>query len=354
MAESQVLFRVDANKQIGTGPFYRCLYIARMLKAKGAISVFFMADADKTIFEILKTEGLGLVDVPNDQKFTARFLYEYSLISNVKKSLLVVDCPYPDFYRQSFQEAISRRAGRVMMITFRNESRFKADIVHNQNLFALTEKYSAEPHTHLLLGPEYIILDERYLTLRHNNRDARNKVETFFVFFGGVDGSGLTLKVLRALTMLEERPGKIITVVGALYSMERELRTLLHHHPELPVELHVNTSNMPLLMAEADLAITSGGMSIWELACLGIPDIIISTSEREKVHTPLLDQRGTCLYVGHYDEVSEKQITDSVEKLAGDRQQREAMSKAAMNVVDGSGTQKVVQHMMELLVREHS
>lgn len=346
-----IFFRVDADNFIGTGHFFRCLFLARELKKKGLFSTFLIVEPAEKIRHLLKREGIEIRAIPAEYAFVSSYLLR--CINNLKKniSLLIVDHPEGPFYNPEFQINIRKSNIPLMMITFRSEKHFYADVVHNQNLFALTEKYSAEPHTRLLLGPEYIILDERYLTLRHNNRDVRNRVETFFVFFGGVDCSGLTLKVLRALTMLEEIPGKIITVVGALYSQERELRTFLHDHPELPVELHVNTSNMPLLMAEADLAITSGGMSIWELACLGIPDIIISTSEREKVHTPLLDQRGACLYVGHYDEVSEKQITDSVKKLAGDRQQREAMSKAAMNVVDGSGTQKVVQHMMELLVQ---
>lgn len=353
MTERQLLFRVDANKQIGTGHFFRCLYLARALRKKRLSSIFLMADADGNIPKILKTEGFELVKIDNDCKANSQFLSGYLITQNFKRSLLVVDSPYPSFYEPSFQDEIRKTGSRLMMITFRSEGHFKADIIHNQNLLALEECYSVEPYTRLILGPSYVILDERFGRLRKEGRTlSMGNADTLFLFFGGADESNLTLKVLKSIAVLEQPLKRIITIVGQLHGRVSEISDFIRANPAMPIDLHIDTSDMPKLMSAADIAVTSGGLSIWELASFGIPVVIISTSERERIHTPLLEKRGTCLYLGHKDEVTEQSIRESVTELVVNRAKRVAMSQAGYELIDGNGTARVAEHVINLLSKD--
>jgi len=300
----------------------------------------------------LESEGFEVITVREDSQGEAGRLAAVIAASDADHKLLVVDSSRPTFYSEGFQMDIRDRGILFMMITFRSTGHFNADVVHNQNLFALRERYSTEAYTRLLLGPRYVILDERFVKLRRRRKaSTMTPAETVLVYFGGADTSHLTLTVLRSLASLESRrPRRIITVVGPLHGRLDEITTFARANPALPIDLHIDTAFMPELLAEADIAVTSGGLTTWELACLGIPHVVLATSERERTHTPLLEERGTCLYLGHQNQVTEPLIRQAVEGLMADSERRAAMSAAGGDLVDGHGTGRVIEHMIDLLI----
>jgi spore coat polysaccharide biosynthesis predicted glycosyltransferase SpsG len=155
-----------------------------------------------------------------------------------------------------------------------------------------------------------------------------------------------TKRVIAALAAMKSAPPHIIVVVGALYANADELELLLSKTPQLSTELHINTSEMPKLMAQSDLAMTSGGSTVWELACAGIPNVVISTSEPERQTGLLLGRRGLCCYVGHHDRISQEQIADALAVLMADQEWRREMALAGKRLVDGQGVQRVIDHMV--------
>lgn len=59
----------------------------------------------------------------------------------------------------------------------------------------------------------------------------------------------------------------------------------------------------------------SGGLTAWELACLGVPNVIVSTAEGERQTGLVLHGRGYVHYVGHYDEVSSVELAQDIQLL---------------------------------------
>jgi UDP-2,4-diacetamido-2,4,6-trideoxy-beta-L-altropyranose hydrolase len=350
MTGPRVFFRADADRLIGTGHIARCRCLARGLMKQGVPSSFLMAGAASPVTESLEREGFEVLTLPEGPSGEAGALAAIILASGADRRLLIVDSPRTSFYSGDFQEGIRSRGVRLMMIVFRSEGHFAADAVHNQNLLALEESYSAEAHTRLLLGPRYVILDERFSRLRGSRSNPpTGDADTLFLFFGGADASNLTMRVLRSLASLGEPLRRVVTVVGPLHGRTDEISAFARENPGLPVDLHVDTPGMPELMAEADIAVTSGGLTIWELACLGVPNVVISTSERERIHTPLLERRGGCLYLGHQDAVTEPSIREAVSGLIGNPARRAEMARAGRKLVDGRGTERVIEQVMDLL-----
>jgi UDP-2,4-diacetamido-2,4,6-trideoxy-beta-L-altropyranose hydrolase len=219
-------------------------------------------------------------------------------------TVLVVDDHREAFYASDFQQGIREAGFRLVMITFRHDVRFAADIVHNQNLLALEHDYGVADHTRLLLGPRYAVLDDAYRHPRSERAGVPERARVVLVTFGGADRTNQSRKVVEALASLEDPPDRVILVVGGLYTHAEELKEYVDGLPDLAVELHVNTSKMPELMAASDLAVSSGGLTAWELACLGVPNIILSTADAERQTGRLLSRRDYAHYLGHHDEAA--------------------------------------------------
>lgn len=350
MSGARVFFRADANRLIGTGHIARCRCLARALRKQGVASSFLMAGGKSPVTESLEQEGFEVLALHERESADPDALVKRISSRSSRRTLLVVDSPHAPFYARSFQDGIRSNGLRLMLIAFRSEGDFAVDALHNQNLLALEETYPTEPHTRRLLGPRYVILDERFSTLRESRgKPGPGPAETLFLFFGGADASNLTLKALRSLAAMEQPLRRVITVVGALHGRRDEISAFAGANPALPVDLHIDTREMPGLMSEADIALTSGGLTIWELACLGVPNAVISTSERERIHTPLLMRRGGCLYLGHENEVTEQAIRAAVSDLVQNGDKRRDMALAGLDLVDGRGTERVIDEILTLL-----
>jgi spore coat polysaccharide biosynthesis predicted glycosyltransferase SpsG len=161
------------------------------------------------------------------------------------------------------------------------------------------------------------------------------------------DKTNQTKRAITALTELEDVPQRIILVLGQLFNFIDEIENMIKSS-KLNIDLHINTKRMPALMAQSDLAITSGSLTVWELACLGVPNIIISTSERERENSLLLDRDELCYYIGHYNKVDVSDIAHATQTLIFDRNQRREMAIKFKDLVDGHGTQRVIQHILSI------
>lgn len=345
----QVFFRVDANENIGTGHLVRCRLLARELRTRGVHSTFLSAETHSSWLRALETEGFRLKKLSTREATNPDAVLATSSKVEDSNTLLVIDTGLPSFYKVDFQQHVRRNGLKLMMITFRHDCHFAADIVHNQNLLALDHEYSVEPYTKLLLGPRYAILADDFRRLAGKREAVSEQVRTLLISFGGTDRTNQSRKVATALAAMKEPPQRIIVVVGSLYADVDELEELLSQESNLNTELHINTMDMPNLMAQSDVAITSGGLTVWELACLGVPNVIISTSEPERATGLLLNQKQICYYLGHHNQVSEKQISNAIAMLADNQQQRRKMSWAGKQLVDGQGAQRVINHMIAVL-----
>ncbi len=347
---TQAFFRVDGNREIGTGHLSRCHLLARKLQVEKVPSTFLISETDRLLLERLEREGFGVEVLRGQNAVEADAILGRITCRRSENTLLVVDSSLPNFYTLDFQQHIRQGGVRLMIITFRHDCHFISDIVHNQSLLALGQRYSAAPYTRLLLGPRYTILDDAFYNVAKKQiKDASLPVETIFLSFGGADNFNLTLKGLTALSTMREPPQRIIVAVGVLYNSLDELKKFISKNSSLNIQLHINTSEISSLMAQSNIALTSGGLTIWELACLGIPNIIISTSERERQHSLILEKMGQCYYLGHYDHVSHEQIAQAITRLMSERERRSLMSQKSKKLVDGLGWKRVLKHITAVL-----
>jgi UDP-2,4-diacetamido-2,4,6-trideoxy-beta-L-altropyranose hydrolase len=346
MSPTRVYFRVDADPRIGSGHLVRCRLLADGLRRRAVPSGFLTSTTPEFLCESLAAAGHKVASLSAEQSIDPRHFSDEIQRAGDGPAMLVLDSESPEFYETQWHETIRAQGIRLMIITFRHDCHFAADLVHNQNLLALHRQYSVEAHTELLLGPRYAVLAEEYRGLHEMPLRMRDQPRTILLTFGGADRHDLTARAVRALSELRAPPERLLVVAGSLYGRISALEALLSEHGRMHPELHVDTRRMAALMAEADLALSSGGLTAWELACAGVPNVIISSSDRERQTARLLQQEELACFVGHHDQASLEEITDAIERLMADPARLRSYALAGRKLVDGRGLDRVLDRML--------
>ncbi|MBW3632139.1 MAG: acylneuraminate cytidylyltransferase [Chloroflexi bacterium] len=125
-------------------------------------------------------------------------------------------------------------------------------------------------------GPRYFLARNEFVV--GATHSIRPEVERVLVTFGGTDPSDLTKHVLAAIgPYCAERSIAIDVVLGRGYS---------HPRPAASdgVSVHQDVRNISEYMRRADVAFTSAGRTVLELALIGTPSIVLAQNERELTH----------------------------------------------------------------------
>jgi UDP-2,4-diacetamido-2,4,6-trideoxy-beta-L-altropyranose hydrolase len=221
---------------------------------------------------------------------------------------------------------------------------YSADLVLNQNLHANESLYkNKEDYTRLLLGPRFSLLRRQF-----RNRPVVREISQFasrlLVTMGGGDQNNITARVVKAIKRIKEAGYTTKIVIGQanphLKSLDRAIGqsggtfTLLK-----------NVTHMADLMAWADMAISGGGSTCWELACMGLPAIVLTTIDNQQPIADRLNKRGIVVGLGRLDDIDDDTLTDSIWKLSKSVEKRQEMSLNGRHLVDGNGVIRTIRVM---------
>lgn len=308
MSKLNVFFRVDANSKIGSGHLKRCEIIAQeFLDLQFNLNVYFILKETCKNYEVsIENDNLYVVRLNENNNNQADLLEQLEILNNFKKNILIVDSNNPFYYTKKYQKSIKNTGTKLVLISFWNDRHFYADIVHNQNIRAPYLSYSCESYTKLLLGLEYVILNKRFREINETKKNGKinsNSKFVVFVSFGGSDQMKITAKVLQAIRDFKGLK-KIIVVIGSMYVGVHELKKIIKSI-SVKTEFYQNTDKMAELMEECDIAITSSGLTIWELAALNKANIIIPTSSTEKITTNFIADHDLAYIIDPEDNLRE-------------------------------------------------
>ncbi len=353
MIRNNVVFRCDGAPHIGLGHVMRCLSLADGLRREGFAHITFMSkDYDERILSKIREYGFEVETIPHraDPDEDLSRLIE---IARRSDSPVVITDSYDidAHYLKKLKEE------RVILVSIDDlaQIHFPSDVVLNQNIYALEMNYSAESYTKLLLGQKYALLRREFLERRSARRMVEKKGGSVLVTMGGGDQDNQTLRVAEALGELDgsEGDGLVIhLVVGVGYQYHQQLCTA-SIAKNLRVNILQDPETLPQLMAQADLAVSAGGSTCYELACLGVPFITMSLADNQKRIAERLSEEEITEYLGYYQEVDTEDIMRAVEGLMGNYEKRKEMSTKGMQLVDGQGVERVVGEITSLLGKYH-
>ena len=342
MLDEPLLIRADASAEIGTGHVMRCLALAQAWQAEGG-SVCFVGRLTPALTERFESEGVT-VQSPGAEPGTPEEAAETARRAEEKGASWVVVDGY--HFGGQYQRRLREEGWRVLFIDdYGHADRYEADLVLNQNIDAEPALYrNTAKDTELLLGPRFALLRKEFWPWRESRRTPQPEANRVLVTLGGADPDNCTEMVVRALGRLDRENLSCTVVIGGSNPNESSI-TATAERTDVSVDLRSDVDDMASLMAEHDVAVSAGGSTCWELAFMGIPNVILVLADNQRGIAEGLDEAGTAINLGWHESVEAAAIRDHVESLLTDEKRRLRMARAAQTLVDGKGADRVLDKM---------
>ncbi|MGI9539281.1 MAG: UDP-N-acetylglucosamine--N-acetylmuramyl-(pentapeptide) pyrophosphoryl-undecaprenol N-acetylglucosamine transferase, partial [Miltoncostaeaceae bacterium] len=151
----------------------------------------------------------------------------------------------------------------------------------------------------------------------------------------------------------DDPPFEVIHVAGP--TQEDQTRTWLDEHsPGSRYHLFSYLDNLPEAIAAADLVVARSGGSVFELAAVGRPSILVpyphATADHQAANARWLAEAGAAVVVRD-EELTGPGLRDLVGALLSDRPRLEAMARAGLEVGKPDAAQDVADEVFSALPR---
>jgi len=341
LREMSMLIRTDGNTEIGTGHVMRCLTLGlKWREVTGGDVRCVSAASSPPVERMLVENGIAVARLEGvapggsgDIRGTV------GLVEETRPRIVVLDG-----YRfgGDFQSAL-RETGAVTLFIddFVHADWYRAEYVLNQNVYARSDMYERrDPETRLLLGTRYALLRPEFREYRAKRGDVPERAGSILVTLGGGDPDNFTLKVMEALKRVP-RSLSVTVVAGSANPHIDALNDAAGDMDGWRVLRGVR--NMAELMAGADMAVSAGGTTSWELLCLGVPTVMLIIADNQRMTVEHLGRTGVAVNAGSARSVGVDELAEKIAALADDGRRRAEMRRRAMAMVDGDGAGRVVE-----------
>lgn len=340
---NSILFRCDGAEDIGLGHIVRCLALAEELKVEYNCQITFAVHRGKPGIDMIKEKSYPVITV-NENINT--FNEEEFLKNAVQESdCKVVIMDFRENMSLDFLHSLRKQGIILVDIDDPKEKRLAADLAFYPPVPQVKRMDWSGFQGQLMVGWEWVIIRKEFTTMTNQQRIPYDRLH-LLVTMGGTDPAGFTLTVIEALDLLED-DFETTVVLGAAFSREEELQSLLLR-TKRKFRVLRNVQNMAAIMAQADLAIASFGMTAYELACMGVPALYMCLTDDHAESCQVFVDAGVAVNLGR-DHSIEK-IADQISLLLWDGKYRDGMKANGKKVMDGYGVQRIGAEISKILI----
>lgn len=306
------MIRVDASAQIGAGHLMRMLALGQLLSEVGHDVHFVTILYNRSIIDYyfnnaeFKLHYLK-TNCPWDSVEDVNGLL--SIASQIHPSWIVIDGYNFD---SDYECQIKKNGYKLLRIDDIPSNRhYYADIILNQNFCADATAYLTGPDTKILAGLNYVLLRREFRKIDQSNR-IKQKDGTLNVLVslgGGTEkADALNSVIAEGVSLLHDENIFTTILVGKLSEYGRHLDNEAKAKG-WSVEVKEHSGDMATEILNADLAIVSGGSTMWELIYMKVPFLAVSLNELQREYLCLLSENSLCVDVGWHEDLTAQQIS---------------------------------------------
>lgn len=255
-----------------------------------------------------------------------------SLAALLSPSWIVLD---GNAFGSDYQKAMKTSGARVMSVDDLARGHFVSDVVLNQNYGAEHLNYSTSPYTRKLLGTKHILLRREFRRVDPTSRRPHEPPNNVLVSLGGGSlAGGEALHALIGVLAAVASPGiRFRVAVGMLGVASQEVSALATSHPARFQQVP-RTGGMADEMRAADVAICSGGSTVWELIHMRVPFLAVALNEPQLVFLSTLERDGICVSIGSHLRFDPASVRQTIEQFLARRELRDRTLQASEGLVD--------------------
>jgi len=325
----------EGGKEFGFGHITRCLSISKIFEQNN-FKIQFIVKGDDSVSSLIRSYTYDIFNWQNKKTI---------LLTKIKNSTLIL----VDSMLIENSQLLNLEQSNIPIIFIDDEKRrniltkgFVIDwtVLSEKNDYFNPKK---EKVTYLL-GSKYTPLRDEFKDATLNN--IQDNINTIMITFGGADIRNLSPTILENLNIILPNCKKNI-VIGNGFSNIKDIEKYKDNNTNF---IHnANTSKMIELMQECDLAIASGGQTLYELTRIGTPTIAILLVENAKDDTLGWERVGSIKNIGWWDDKNLILNLENNLKLLEDKQERIKMQNSTKQYINPNGAKLLVNSILEKL-----
>jgi len=287
MGNKIVALRVDGGKDIGMGHIMRTMALANDLKRDEEVErVFYITKNEQSAVKKLKENDFEVVTIEKNLTYKKEIEKVKEIIKKEEVNKLITDSYEID---QNYLIEMRKVVDKLVTIHDYTPFAFPSHVVINGNAYAEDLDYeSLYGDTEFRLGMDYLLLREEFRNLPEI--EVRDKVQNILVTVGGYDLRNLTPKIIKALNFIDfdkmeaqyidKENLHIDVVIGPSFDNVDQIVAEVEKS-NLDISLNFNVKKMSKLMMKSDIAISSGGSTLYELAVTKTPALVLLQAENQ-------------------------------------------------------------------------
>lgn len=326
------------NAAVGAGHMMRCLAIADAARSMGEETVFLLADTQA--LDLLSEKGYGWILLNTLwNRMDAELPVLRKIIREKKITRLLVDSYQvtEHYFRQLQKETQVCYIDDLYAFPYPVNQLICYEIYHR--CFPYEENYDSGS---LLLGTEYVPLKKEFYHCK--KKEIRKQAECLLLLSGGMAAYELSDQLLEQLDWQAYR--EIHVVCGRSYEAYEKLRQKYGHATQ--IRLHTFVADLDVLMKRADLAVSAGGVTIYELCACGTPTVSYAHADNQLMTVHKFAEDKIIDYAG---DIRTDAVTDRILKYLAayrtDQQLRQERSRKMQALTDGKGALRVARVLMQ-------
>ena len=176
--------------------------------------------------------------------------------------------------------------------------------------------------------------------LKRKEKIGKEDVKKILITLGGSDNDNVTLKILRSI---ENKQIEILLLIGYFNPFYNEIKNYAKKNNN--IKIIVTPKDMTDIYLKTDMAISAGGITCYELAYFGIPNIIITLADNQLNIAYELHKKNISFYIGKKDNFDSKKLNYYIEELINDKSLCDEIKKNGIQLIDGKGKERIVNLM---------
>ena len=336
-----ITFFTECSRKVGTGHFVESVNLLKGAREKGFKCILWTTDTTP-------------VSITNDLSIECNFYNSNKLkdeIPSIKKSCVESRSKVMVFnLRNITNDALSLFDFddiKHICIDELGNKHLDCDVIINPLIGKNRHKYfSNNKRLDLYAGPCYLSISPKIQNAPCCKNYNNSEIKTVSVCMGGVDRSGATLKLIDVLADWKPEVRKKI-IVGAAFAHLKEVRKKIDKLKKKNYEMFHNVNDIGSIFSESDVVFTAGGNVLYELACMGIPAIVLYEDEHEMENGVEFEKKGFGICVGSSMEASNEDILNALLQF-NKCHFRYFNSIRGRELVDGKGMNRVLDIISNL------
>ncbi|RJP61680.1 MAG: hypothetical protein C4541_01385 [Candidatus Auribacter fodinae] len=325
--EKPILYCVHGSHDIGLGHIMRARSLCTVLRRNTIQPLVLTSSPDYVVSEIASW-GVQVENVPDGDIYQKALSYR----DRYNARIVVQDVRDTD---EATVRALADEDFYLIHFDDLGSGRDYADVLIDANL---SEKQISSISGQIrMFGKQYMVMDPVFSEIHDRDKSVAPVVRNLVISLGGSDPRNLTPWIVELLGSHLQKFQIKVVVGSGVKDAERVKQLCSKFH----YEYIYDTDSMGELLYEADIAIISGGVTLYEAVASGTPSLVLPQVEHQYDIGREFERLGFCFCPFSYNEKDAWKFLQAFSRVIKNKELREAMSLRGKEIIDAKGVFRI-------------